>query len=41
MLRKLILLAVASGVAKALYARWSAPPDLPFPTSRRHPPRSE
>jgi hypothetical protein len=40
MLRKLILLALTSGVAKKLYDRYSARPQTPFPTTRHHPPKA-
>ncbi len=40
MLRKLIILAITSGVAKKLYDRYAARPQTPFPTARRHPPQA-
>jgi hypothetical protein len=40
MLRKLILLAITSMLAKKAYDRYSARPDLPFPTAGNHPPQS-
>jgi hypothetical protein len=39
MLRKLIMLAITSVLAKKAYERYSGRPDLPFPTSRNHPPQ--
>ncbi|HWI81912.1 hypothetical protein [Ramlibacter sp.] len=40
MLRKLIMFAITSGLAKKLYDKYRAPATrMPFPTSR-HPPRS-
>lgn len=40
MLRKLIMLAVSSVLAKKAYERYAGRPALPFPTSKRHPPRA-
>jgi hypothetical protein len=39
MLRKLIMLAITSVLAKKAYDRYNARPDLPFPTSRDRPPQ--
>ena len=39
MLRKLIILAITSGVATKLYKRYNARPQTPFPTARHHPPK--
>lgn len=38
MLRKLIMLAITSALAKKAYDRYAARPNLPFPTSK-NPPR--
>jgi hypothetical protein len=38
MLRKLIMLAITSGLAKKLYMRWRRRP-TPFPTAANHPAR--
>ena len=40
MLCKLIMLAITSAVAKKLYDRYAARPDLPFPTSKNPPPKA-
>lgn len=40
MLRKLIMLAITSVLAKKAYDRYATRPELPFPTSRNHPSRS-
>jgi hypothetical protein len=40
MLRKLIILAITSGVAKKLYDRYGARPQTPFPTAKNHPPKA-
>lgn len=37
LLRKLLWLAVSSGIAKKIYDHY-ARPKTPFPTARRHPP---
>lgn len=39
MLRKLLWLAVSSGLAKKIYDHYTRP-KTPFPTARRHPPRT-
>lgn len=39
MLRKLLWLAVSSGIAKKIYDRYTRP-KTPFPTSRNHPQRT-
>lgn len=39
MLRKLLWVALSTGLAKKLFDRY-ARPKTPFPTARRHPPRS-
>ena len=37
MLRKLIILAITSGIAKKLYDRYTGRPQTPFPTAKHHP----
>ena len=37
MLRKLIVLAITSGIAKKLYDRYTGRPRTPFPTAKNHP----
>jgi hypothetical protein len=40
MVRKLIMLAITSVLAKKAYERYAAKPELPFPTAKRPPSRT-